>query len=123
MKIKLEQKLENHTHQLRCVACQQSFASTRLRTLVCHDGGSIVGDVCTDCLKQGTRQIQQQFRGQSIELFQQHLIANISLSSYQQALELSELASQPLAIPPFYARWWKQLTILATEPQALETAR
>ena len=123
MKIQLEHKLDNYSYQLCCVACQHSFSSMRLRTVLCHDSGSIVGDVCTECIKQGTRQIQRQFRVRSIELFQQHLIANISLSSYQQALELSELASQPLAIPPFYARWWKQLTILATEPQALETAR
>ncbi len=123
MKIQLEQKLDNHSYQLCCVACQHSFSSMRLRTLLCHDSGSIVGDVCTECLKQGTRQIQRQFRVRSIELFQQHLIENISLSSYQQALELSELATQPLAIPRFYARWWKQLSIFATEPQASEMAR
>ena len=123
MKIQLEQKLDNHSYQLCCVACQQSFSSMRLRTVLCHDSGSIVGDVCTDCLKQGTRQIQKQLRVRSSELFKQHLIENISLSSYQQALELSELATQPLVIPRFYARWWKQLSIFATEPQVSEIAR
>ena len=123
MKIQLEQKLDNHSYQLCCVACQHSFSSMRLRTVLCHDSGSIVGDVCTDCLKQGTSQIQRQFRVRSIELFKQHLIEDISLSSYQQALELSELATQPLVIPRFYARWWKQLSIFATEPQVSEMAR
>ena len=123
MKIQLEQKLDNHSYQLCCVAYQHSFASMRLRTVLCHDSGSIVGDVCTDCLKQGTSQIQRQFRVRSIELFKQHLIEDISLSSYQQALELSELATQPLVIPRFYARWWKQLSIFATEPQVSEMAR
>ena len=123
MKIQLEQKLDNHSYQLCCVACQHSFSSMRLRTVLCHDSGSIVGDVCTDCLKQDKSQIQRQFRVRSIELFKQHLIENISLASYQQALELSELATQPLVIPRFYARWWKQLSIFATEPQVSEMAR
>jgi hypothetical protein len=123
MKIQLERKLKDRSHQLGCVACQQSFSNQRLRTLLCHDDGSIVGDICTSCIEQGASQIQQRLRVRSIELFQQPLTEDSSLSSYRQALELSELATQPLLIPPFYAWWWQQLTIFAAETQALEIAR
>lgn len=123
MKIQLERKLKDRSHQLCCVACQQSFCNHRLQTLLCHDDGSIVGDICTDCLHQGASQIQQQLRVRSIELCQHPLTEDSSLSSYRQALELSELATQSLAIPPFYAWWWKQLTIFAAETRSLEMAR
>jgi hypothetical protein len=123
MKIQLERKLKDRSHQLCCVACQQSFSNHRLRTLLCHDDGSIVGDLCTDCLQQGTSQIQQQLKVRSIELFQQPLTEDSSLSSYRQALELSELATQPLVIPPFYLWWWKKLTTFAAETRSLEMAR
>jgi hypothetical protein len=123
MKIQLERNLTAHPHQLRCVTCQQLFLGDRLRTLLCHNEGPIVGDICANCLKQGTSHIQQQLHARSIELFQQQSINDISISTYRQALELSELAGQALTIPPFYARWWKQLTVFAAETQELELAR
>ncbi len=124
MKIQLERKLKNQSHQLRCVACQQKFVGNKLRALLCHDQGSIVGDLCTGCLSQGTKHIQDQFKAQSIALFQQSSIdSDHALDTYRQALERSELAVESLTIPPFYDRWWKLLTIFAAETQELEIAR
>jgi hypothetical protein len=123
MKIQLERKLKNRPDQLCCVACQDSFSGNRLRTLLCHDDGSIVGDICQVCLNRGTRHIQQQLKDRSIALFQQPVTEDMSLAAYRQALELSELTTQPLTIPPFYVRWWQHLTIFAAETQELELAR
>jgi hypothetical protein len=124
MKIQLERKLQNQSCQLSCVACQHRFGGDRLRTLLCHDQGSIVGDLCTGCLNQGTKHIQNQLKAKSIELFQQSSINNDhALATYRQALELSELATEALTIPPFYHRWWKHLTMFAADTQELEKAR
>jgi hypothetical protein len=124
MKIQLERKLTNQSDQLSCVACQHRFGGDRLRTLLCHDQGSIVGDLCTGCLKQGTNHIQARLKARSIELFQQSSIdGDRALATYRQALELSELAVEALTIPPFYYRWWKHLTMFAADSQELEIAR
>jgi hypothetical protein len=123
MKIQLERKLTNQSDRLCCVACQHRFEGEGLRTFLCHDRGSIVGDVCTGCLKQGTNHIQHRLKAQSIELFQHSSINDPDLTTYQQALELSELATEALTIPPFYYRWWKHLTMFATDSQELELAR
>jgi hypothetical protein len=124
MKIQLERKLTNQSDQLCCVACQHRFGGDRLRTLLCHDQGSIVGDLCTGCLKQGTNHIQARLKARSIELFQQASIdGDQTLATYRQALELSELAVEALTIPPFYYRWWKHLTMFAADSQELEIAR
>jgi hypothetical protein len=124
MKIQLERKLKNQSDQLRCVACQHRFAGDRLRALLCHDQGSIVGDLCPGCLIQGTKHIQDQFKAQSIKLFQQSSIdGDHAIATYRQALERSELAVESLIIPPFYYRWWKLLTIFAADTQELELAR
>jgi hypothetical protein len=124
MKIQLERKLTNQSDRLICVACQHRFGGDRLRTLLCHDQGSIVGDLCTGCLKQGTNHIQARLKARSIELFQQSSIdSDQALATYRQALELSELAVETLTIPPFYYRWWKHLTMFAADSQELEIAR
>jgi hypothetical protein len=126
MKIQLERKLTNQSDRLSCVACQQRFGGDRLRTLLSHDQGSIVGDLCTGCLKQGTNHIQARLKARSIELFQQSSIdsdSDLALATYRQALELSELAAEALTIPPFYYRWWKHLTMFAADSQELEIAR
>jgi hypothetical protein len=124
MKIQLERKLTNQSDRLCCVACQHRFGGDRLRTLLCDDRGSIVGDLCTGCLKQGTNHIQARLKARSIELFQQSSIdSDLALATYRQALELSELAVEALTIPPFYHRWWKHLTMFAADSQELEIAR
>jgi hypothetical protein len=123
MKIQLERNLNAHFHQFHCVSCQEIFTSNRLRTLLCHDDGSISGDVCGNCIKQGNSHIQHQLKTRSIELFRQLSTDDMCLSGYRQALELTELAAQPLSIPPFYSWWWKKITILAAETQELEAAR
>jgi hypothetical protein len=123
MKIQLEYKRTFRLDLLNCVACQHSYFSSSLRTLLCHDDGTIAGDICLNCLHRGTSHIQQQLKVRSIELYQQPLNEPIALSVYRQALELSELAVQPLTIPPFYMWWWKQLTIFVAETQDLELAR
>jgi hypothetical protein len=123
MKIQLEHKHTFRLDRLDCVACQQSYSSNSLQTLLCHDDGTIAGDICLNCLRQGTSRIQQQLKQRSIELYQQPLDEQVALSVYRQALELSELAVQPLTIPPFYIWWWKQFTIFAAATQSLETAR
>lgn len=122
MKIHLERDRNPH-HHLQCLACQQAYIGNRLRTLLCHDDGSIAGDICLKCIKLGASYIQKQIETRSIELFRYSATDELSLSIYRQALELSELAAQPLAIPPFYYWWWQKMTILAVETQELEIAK
>ncbi len=123
MRIQLERNLNASFHQFHCIVCQDTFMASQLRTLLSHDDGSIAGDVCRDCLKQGASHIQHQLKNQSIELCQQPLTDDSSLSVYRQALELSELAAQPLFIPPVHYWWRKRITLLAAETQELAMAR
>ncbi len=131
MKIQLEHNRNSHFHQFHCLSCQQTFTgdvqhqrlSQGFRTLLCHDDGSIAGDVCAKCIKQGASYIQQRLKTRSIELFKHSSTDDIGLSRYRQALELSELAVRPLVIPPFYTWWWKKITLLVAETQELEMAR
>ena len=119
MKIQLQQHLKSHPHQLHCVACERSFLAARLRILLCHDRDSIVGDLCVQCIQQGTNHIQQLLKQRSIELFK-CLLSDSSPSPHQKALVLWELAAQPLTIPAFYHWWWQKLTIIASSMRSLE---
>jgi hypothetical protein len=123
MKIQLERNLKPQPHRLRCIACQHSFFGDKTRVLLRHRDGSIFGDVCVDCLQRGASHIQQQLKDRAIELFKQPLTDDISPSPHKQALELWELATGHLVIPPFYGWWWQRLSIFAAETQELEIAR
>ena len=122
MKIQLERNLRADSSKLRCTVCEQASNRTPVRTLLCHDDGSIVGDICANCLNQKTNYIQQCLHQRAANLIRQPANGRIP-SPQKQALELFELAHQPLTIPPFYAWWWKRLTILTAENRELELAR
>jgi hypothetical protein len=95
-----------------------------LRTLLCRDNGSIVGDICTDCLNQKTGYIQKQLHYRAAQLIIQSPTSTSQTPSPQkQALIIAELAHQPLEIPPFYSWWWKRLTILTAEIRELRLSR
>jgi hypothetical protein len=122
MKIQLERNLRADSGKLRCTVCENASDRTLVRTLLCHDDGSIVGDICAHCLNQKTNYIQQWLHQRAVKLIRQPANGQIP-SPQKQALELFELAHQPLTIPPFYAWWWKRLTILTAETRELELAR
>jgi hypothetical protein len=131
MKIQLQHNLNFPVDRFHCLVCQQKYTgdvhsdrlSQQLRTLLCHNDGSIAGDVCAKCIKQGSSYIQQRLKTRSIELCQQSSIDDIGISTYRQALELSELAVESLIIPPFYTWWWQKIMLFAAETRALEMAR
>lgn len=123
MKIQLERNLKVYPHRLRCVACQHPFYGSRTRVLLRHQYGEIVGDVCVDCLQQGTKHIQQHFKRRARELLKLPAIPDVSPSPQKQALELWELATGNFVIPPFYYWWWQRLLILVAATQDLEIAR
>lgn len=123
MNIQLERNLRTHPNQLRCIACDRTFAGGKLRTLLYHQDRSIAGDLCTNCLQQGASHIQQQLKASARELFNRPLTEDVSPSPHKQALELWELATEPLVIPPFYYWWWRKLTIFADEARELEIAK
>lgn len=120
MKIQLERNLGSGSSKLRCVVCEQTADRQPLRTLLCHDRGEILGDICPDCLHQPTNYIQQRLHQRAVHLIQE---PRQQLSAQQEALELFELAHQPLFVPPFYAWWWQRLAILTAETRELESAR
>jgi hypothetical protein len=123
MKIQLERNLRSGSGKLRCLVCEAVYGGKRLRMLLCHNDGSIGGDVCASCLKLTPAQIQHRLRQRAVVLIKQPPIDNRTPSPQKQALELFELAQQPLAIPPFYVWWWKQFSLLAVEAGELESAR
>jgi hypothetical protein len=134
MKIQLERNLRSGSGKLlRCMVCEGACdrdcgrrqQAVGLRTLLCRDDGSIVGDICANCLQQKGSYIQQQLHQRAVKLINQSLgdRERHIPSPHKQALELSELAHQPLKIPPFYVWWWKRLTILTAATRELEQAR
>jgi hypothetical protein len=122
MKIQLERNLKVYPHRLRCVACQHRFYGGSTRVLL-RQHGEIVGDVCADCIEQGTKHIQQQLKQRATELFKQPAIANVSPSPQKQALELWELATGDLVIPPFYYWWLQKFLIFVGANQEVEIGR
>lgn len=125
MKIQLERNSRLSSAQVRCNICEAACTHDRLRTLLCHDDGRIVGDICADCLHQSPTYIQTQLHQRAAKLIDRPLGNGNrwTPSLHKQALQLSELTHQPLTKPPFYAWWWKRLTILVAETRALEQAR
>ncbi len=125
MKIQLERNLSFGSGLLRCcTVCERVYGEERLRTLLCLDSGTIVGDICKTCRHQQLDTIQQKLHQRACRLLAQPEPTQQQLPSPQkQALILSELAHQPLTTPPFYVWWWKRLTLLATATQELERVR
>ncbi|WP_373539809.1 hypothetical protein [Chamaesiphon sp.] len=123
MKIQLERNLRAYPHRLRCIACEHPFAGGRARILLRHQSGSFAGDVCTGCLQLGISHIQGQLKARAVALFKQPLSDGSSPSPHKKALELWELATSPLVMPPFYYWWWQRLTIFAAETQDLKLVR
>ncbi len=124
MKIQLERNLSSDSSKLRCTVCDRSCDFDRLRTLLCRDNGSLVGDICADCLRQKTSYIQQRLRQRAFKLINQPITTDLQTPSPQkQAFELAELAHQPLTIPPFYTWWWQRIAIFTAEIRDLELAR
>ncbi len=126
MKIQLERNLSSGSGKLfRCQVCEGACRRDRLRTLLCRDDGTIVGDICADCLKQNTSYIQRQLSQRAVRLLDRAVATehNLLPSPQKKALILSELTHQPLKKPPFYYWWWKRLTILTAESRELEQAR
>ncbi len=122
MKIQLERNLRSGGSKLRCKVCTEVYVGDRLRTLLCHDDGSIAGDICTNCLQLQTPQIQQHLHQRAVASIDRPTLKQV-LSPQQEALELFELSRQPLDRPPFYAWWWERLKILTAETQELELVR
>jgi hypothetical protein len=123
MKIQLKRNPRSQPHRLRCIACWQSFYGSRSRSILYRQDGTVAGDVCKSCLKQGASHIQQQLKNRATGLFKQPLNEAMSPSPHKQALELWELATELLVIPPFYDRWWQRLLIFVADTQDLDRAK
>jgi hypothetical protein len=126
MKIQLERNLNASSGKLsRCQICEGACRRARLRTMLCRDDGTLVGDICKDCVKQPTSYIHHRLHHRAAKLLERPLVSEVSQvpSPQKQALVLAELTYQPLHKPPFYIWWWKRLTISIAEARELERAR
>jgi hypothetical protein len=126
MKIQLVRNLKTSSGKLfRCQICEGACRRDRLRTLLCRDDGSIVGDICEDCVKQSTSYIHQRLHQRAVKLLECPPMneATQAPSPQKQALVLAELTYQPLQKPPFYVWWWQRLKISIAEARDLERAR
>jgi hypothetical protein len=126
MKIQLERNLNASSGKLfRCQVCDGACRRDRLRALLCRDDGTLVGDICEDCVKQPTSYIQHRLHHRAAKLLARPLVTEESQtpSPQKQALVLAELTYQPLQKPPFYLWWWKRLTISIAQARELERAR
>jgi hypothetical protein len=125
MKIQLERNLNASSGKLfRCQICEGTCRRDRLRALLCRDDGTLVGDICEDCVKQPTSYIHQRLYQRAARLLERPLVTGASQtpSPQKQALVISELTYQPLQKPPFYMWWWKRLTISIAEARELDRA-
>lgn len=122
MKIQIERNLSSGSGKLfRCIVCEVACQSDRLRTLLCLDNGTIVGDICMDCVQQNNSYIQRQLHQRARKLLARATDNQEQRPSPQkQALLLAELTHQPLISPPFYVWWWKRLTARGMATQELE---
>jgi hypothetical protein len=126
MKIQLVRNLNVSSGKLfRCQICEGTCRRERMRVLLCRDDGTIVGDVCEDCVKQPTSYIQQRLHQRATKLLARPFVTEEtqSPSPQKQALVIAELTYQPLQKPPFYVWWWQRLTLAIAEARDLERAR
>jgi hypothetical protein len=126
MKIQLERNLNASSGKLsRCQICDGACRRERLRALLCRDDGTLVGDICEDCVKQPTSYIHYRLHHRAAKLLERPLLTETNQAPLRQkqALVLAELTYQPLHKPPFYMWWWKKLTISIVEARELRRAR
>ncbi len=126
MKIQLLRNIKASSGKLfRCQICEGACRRDPLRSLLCRDDGTVVGDICEDCVDRPTSQIHQRLHQRAAKLLARPLVTEESQvpSPQKQALVLAELTYQPLQKPPFYLWWWKRLTISIAEARDLERAR
>jgi hypothetical protein len=125
VRIQLERNPRSDSGQFQCAVCEGNCHHNPIRTLLCHDNGLSVGDICSTCLHQPIDRLHQLLRQRSVRLINQPLVPEKAgmLSPHKLALELTELAHQPLVVPPFYVWWWKRLTIVTAATRELEAAR
>ena len=124
MKIILERQLINCPNSLKCEVCHQTFDASKLRTLLYSDRGSLIGDICSCCIQQEAPGIQRLLKQQSHRLMAPTQSGGVqTIAAYRQALELSEISTEDVRLPPFYQRWLKHIEIFVQETQELEAAR
>jgi hypothetical protein len=125
MKIQLERNLNSGSCILRCTVCEGVYYPERLRKLLCHDNGFVVGDICAKCCKQNTIYIHKKLHARAVKLIDRPLTSEDlqTPSPHKQALEISELTHQPLTVPPFYAWLWKYITVSFANVRELNPMR
>jgi hypothetical protein len=132
MKIKLERKLTSCPRSLRCKVCSQIFEVGKLRNLLYTDRGLLMGDVCPQCFRKEAHEIQHLLKQQGNWMMeprkgvgaQTRCFADTArVATYRHALELVELAAEPVEFPVLYQLWLKRIEIFMEENQEAESAR
>lgn len=124
MRIQLERKLYPCRDNLRCTVCQQVFHVEPIRSLLYQDSGLLQGDVCPNCARLPATEFKQRMvLNARILLQQESLQDSQTMTLHARALELLEVAKEPIKFPPFWQQWLMQLGVFAQDTQELEAAR
>jgi hypothetical protein len=124
MKIKLERKLTSCPHSMNCKVCFQVFEVGKLRNLLYTDRGLLMGDVCAQCFRKEAHEIQRRLeqRGNWMMVLSKDKGAR-TIATHRQALELVEVAAEPVEFPRAYQLWLKRIEIFIQESQESEAGR
>lgn len=57
-----------------CSLCEQSFERKEARVLLCNDQGDKFGEVCPQCIRQGTQWLNHQFERLVQQISRSHLL-------------------------------------------------
>lgn len=124
MKIKLERRLTVCSDRLKCIICRHSFATPHIRALLYSDAGLLQGDVCSNCLKRKTSEMQQALRDHSRQLLAQSRVNDPrSLVLERSAFELLDCAAEAIQLPTRFDWWLKHIQVFTQASQELESAR
>jgi hypothetical protein len=124
MKIKLERKLTSCPRSLRCKVCSQIFEVGKLRNLLYTDRGLLMGDVCPQCFRKEAHEIQHLLKQQGNWMMEPRKgIGAQTIATHRHALELVELAAEPVEFPVLYQLWLKRIEIFMQENQESESTR
>jgi hypothetical protein len=121
MKIQLERKLHPCQDKLRCTVCQQIFVVGQIRSLLYQDSGLLQGDVCPTCAKLSAQDFKETMVLHARILLQQGNPGDSqTITLHERALELLEIAKEPIKFPSFWQQVLMQIDVLAQDTQELE---
>lgn len=124
MKIQIQRKPKFFPEQVNCVACRQIFPTQRILNLLYSDRGLLQGEICPECAKSNSADIQAKIKEQAWLLLQNsQLLKSDSILMSERVSEILATSQEIVEFPSFWQLWFKKLAIWRDASADLQQAR